>query len=177
MKTRVTILLLFVLLLAACRSSRNLTDTTVPTTVDSVETETAQQRACFAANFYCDLSRVRLSGMLRMMEDSVLWISVSKVVELGRARFTPDSVLIHARVSQQFFRGSYDDAYRTSGYRVEFDQLQRLFLDAYRERRREVDLVLPSLQRDDTLHLVFTHYTAAREQTYPLVIPQSARPF
>ena len=176
MKTRVTIFLLFVALLAGCRGSRHLAESTSPEAADSTAVESVRQRTCFAANFQCDLYHVRLNGMLRMMEDSVLWVSVNKVVELGRAYLTPDSVNLYARVTQQYFRGDYNDAYRVSGYRVDYEQLQNLFLEAFRERRRDVDLVLPSPQRNDTLHLVFTHYTAVREQTYPFSIPNSARP-
>lgn len=171
MKTHITLVLLMVALLAGCRSSRQLAGP--PSQAESGE---ASPRVCFAANFHCEMSNVQLSGMLRMQEDSVLWVSVSKVIELGRARFTPDSVLVYARATQQYLRGDYNDAYKVSGYRVDFEHLQRCLIDAYRKRKKEVDLVLPTSQRSDTLHLVFTHYTPVREQTYPLTIPNRARP-
>ena len=175
MKTHLFIALSLVLLVG-CRSSRDLTQP-LPPVADSTATPTTERKTCFAANFHCDLRNVRLNGMMRMQEDSVLWVSVSKIVELGRAKLTPDSLTVYARATQQYFRGNYKDAYLTSGYRIDFAQLQELFLNAYRERKRNVDLVLSSPRQSDTLHLIFSQYTSVREQTYPLTIPDRARPF
>lgn len=174
MKTRLFIALSLVLFVG-CRSSRELTQP-APPVADSTAAVTVESKICFAANFHCDLRNVRLNGMMRMQEDSVLWVSVSKIVELGRAKLTPDSLTVYARATQQYFRGDYATAYAMSGYHVDFAQLQELFLTAFRERKHDVDLVLKNDRRQDTLHLVFTHYTAMREQTYPLTIPNRARP-
>ena len=175
MKHRLLIILTLVLLVG-CHSHRDLTQPT-PSDADSTAVATTDKKTCFAANFQCDLRNVRLSGMMRMQEDSILWVSVSKIVELGRAKLTPDSIIVYSRATQQFFRGTYADAQTLSGYTVDFAQLQELFMTAFRERKRDVDLVLKGRKRQDTLHLVFTHYTAVREQTYPLTIPNRARTF
>ena len=181
MKTRLFIAL-SVVLFVGCRSHQELTQPVTPsvdsTAVDTVSTVvTREKKACFAANFYCDLSHVRLSGMLRMQEDSVIWFSLSKVIELSRAKLTPDSVTFYARATQQYFRGNYAAANAMIGYYFDFAQLQELLLSAYRERKRDVDLVMKGNTRQDTLHLVFTRYSTVREQSYPLAIPNRARPF
>jgi len=130
----------------------------------------------FAANFQCTFQGIRLTGMLRMQEDSIIWLSISKIVELGRARLTPDSILVYARATQQYYKGDYASLHKVTGYRIDYGRLQPVFLDAYRERRRDVDIVVEHERRQDTLHLEFTHYTAVREQGYPLTIPYRARP-
>lgn len=167
---------LLLLLLVSCHSNRHLNQSAT-TAVDSSSSSAHKQQIQFAANFQYELNNIKLSGMLRMQEDSILWISINKIVELGRIKFTCDSIALYARFTQQYFCGDYTSARLLSGYSISFDQLQKVFLDAYKERKRNVDLVLNRENRSDTIHLVFTNYTTVHSQTYPLSIPHRARPF
>lgn len=178
MKTRSTLLVLTVaaLLWGGCRHSRDLGNN--PLAADSTQTTNIPtKRACFSANFQCEIYNMELNGMLRMMEDSVIWASVSKVVELGRMRLTPDSAHVYARLTQQYYRGDYATLNARSGYKIDFKTIQDILMDAYRNRKPSVDIVMKSAKRQDTIHLHLTRYSTVREQSYPLTIPDRARPF
>ena len=62
----------------------------------------------FVGQFDSELAGVAVSGALRMACDSVVWVSLSKVVEVGRLRLTPDSVVIHIKILNSYFRGTYN---------------------------------------------------------------------
>lgn len=164
------------LIWGGCRSHRELGRTTEPT--DSIpSTPASGQRTCFAANFQCETDDWSCSGMMRVKEDSIIWVSLSKVVELGRMTLTPDSICIYVRFSQRYYRGDYATLNTYSGYHIDYASIQEILLDAYRNKKPAADLILRSNQQQDTFHLTFTRYSKVREQTYPLHIPDRARPF
>jgi len=112
--------LALLLTLAGCRSHR---DTARSASHAVTPTTGAATPRYFTSNFACSAEGVAANGQLRMQPDSVIWLSASKIIELGRARFTRDSVIIHAKVMGRCFRGNYDDLYRRFHLRTDFDQL------------------------------------------------------
>ncbi len=45
--------------------------------------------------------RISLGGQIRVKKDSILWFSCTKLLELGRMRITPDSLLFYSRISNE----------------------------------------------------------------------------
>ena len=80
------------------------------------------------ANFQCTLDDISLTGQVRLRRDSVLWLCANKFVELGRAKLTPDSVFLYAKVMNRYFAGTYDDLQKTVGVTTDFATMQALFL-------------------------------------------------
>ena len=81
-----------------------------------------------SANFQCEVDGVTVSGQVRLRRDSVLWLSASKFIELGRAKFTADSVFVYAKVMNRYFEGTYSDLYEKTGVNTDYAALQALFL-------------------------------------------------
>ena len=48
--------------------------------------------ASYRANFSCSVQGITVNGQIRMAKDSVVWLSINKIVELGRAKLTPNRV-------------------------------------------------------------------------------------
>lgn len=44
---------------------------------------------------------ISLGGQIRVKKDSILWFSCTKLLELGRMRITPDSLLFYSRISNE----------------------------------------------------------------------------
>lgn len=63
---------------------------------------------------------------MRVAEDSVLWVSVNKLIELGRAMATPDSVWVTTAFGDHSFAGSYADLQRLTKRRITFDEMQAM---------------------------------------------------
>ena len=93
------------LLASACCSQRQLAEDPAPVQPQRVHPYRT-------ANFTCAVAGTTVNGQIRLAEDSIIWASASKVVELGRAVATPDSVIVYAKVMGSCFRGTYDDLYR-----------------------------------------------------------------
>lgn len=123
------------------------------------------------ANFSCTLAGTTVSGQLRIQQDSVIWGSVVKVVELGRVKCTPDSVIIYAKILGRCFQGDYRDVHRRFGYRTSFADLQRLLTSA------DADIRLEALARRFNTQAVFRlePWKEVPETSFPLSIPPHVR--
>lgn len=72
------------------------------------------------------------SGTLRMVSDSLIWMSVSALgLEVGRALFTPDSVKFIFKLKNKYFAGDYSYLKNFIPVDVDFNILQSLFLDKF----------------------------------------------
>lgn len=117
-------------LLAGCRSNRHtaVADTTaVPPAVPAADTTaTVPTRVYTVVNFTATVEGVNANGQLRVAEDSVMWVSVNKLIELGRAMATPDSVWINAPLFDKRFAGTYAEMSRMAKRSISFEQLQAI---------------------------------------------------
>ena len=119
MRSKIAIYGLAVALLAAtgCRSLRQ--------TAHSVDNKAVETTAPVykKARFTYRLNDGEIVGQVRIQEDSVVWASAVKLIELGRARLTPDSVVVYVRMMGRYFRGSYEDVYRRTGVKTSFAEV------------------------------------------------------
>lgn len=114
--------MLLALLAVGCRSTRQAA-TTAPATVAA---PAAPQRQLTVITFSAIVNGFSASGQMRVAEDSVLWVSVNKLVELGRAMATPDSVWVTTTFGDHNFAGSYDDLQRLTKRHITFDDMQAM---------------------------------------------------
>lgn len=128
------------LTLAGCRSSRHAATGERPaaTGTDTTETVETPKTERTVTNFDATFEGVSLNGQLRIVEDSALWVSISKLVEVGRGLATQDSVWISAPLMDVYFAGTYTDLSRKAGRTLTFDKLQQMALsdNAEQELRR-----------------------------------------
>ena len=78
-----------------------------------------------------------VSGQVRMDRDKVIWCSVSKFIEVGRAMATPDSVWVKAPLLGQDRKGNYNDLSRVAKTPLTFADLQGILESDDAERRIE----------------------------------------
>lgn len=125
--SRYLILAAIALLAVGCHSSRKTT-TTVPPTADTTAVTTVPARQYTVLNFSATVEGVSATGQLRVAEDSVMWLSVTKLIELGRALATKDSVWVNAPILDKRFAGSYADLSRYVKQEVTYERLQAIAL-------------------------------------------------
>ena len=126
MKKRIYIALLPLLLLAGCHSSRKATSTPPPV-VEEPPVE-APKRVYTVVTFEGEVEGVAVNGQLRMAQDSVMWLSVSKLIELGRALATPDSLWLRAPLMNRDEAMDYAGLRRQTGVTITFDEMQQTVL-------------------------------------------------
>ena len=109
------------LLAVGCRSTRQAATAPV-----EVAAPAAPQRQLSVITFTAIVEGISASGQMRVAEDSVLWVSVNKLIELGRAKATKDSVWVTTTFGDHHFAGSYDDLQRLTKRRITFDEMQAM---------------------------------------------------
>ena len=82
---------------------------------------------CLIGNFTCSTDDFSISGQVRLKKDSVLWLSASKIIELGRAKFTKDSVFLYAKIASRYFHGTYKELEQVVGISTDFATIQAIF--------------------------------------------------
>lgn len=167
-----------VLLLAAgCRSQREAARTAPAATPETVSETPVEQPVPTvpmprSANFTCSVQGAQASGQLRWQPDSIIWASATKLIELGRAELTPDSVLIYSRVVSRSFRGSYDDIYRRFHYRTTFAEVQAMLTAD--DADQQIATLLKRLRIDAAVHI--GPWKESAKMSFPFSIPANTRP-
>lgn len=118
------VLVVMALVLATgCRSTRQAA---APVVVADSDTPVEVKREYSVLNFSATVAGISANGQLRMAQDSVLWLSVSKLIELGRAMATVDSVWVSVPMMDTYFAGTYAELSLRLGRQVTFDELQQM---------------------------------------------------
>lgn len=113
------------MLLASCHSTKEVT---LPPPPPSPHTDAAPAMPCekTVTNFTASVDGMSVNGQLRIANDSVMWLSITKIIELGRALATPDSVWITVPILDKHFAGTYADLSRRVKQQVDFQTLQSI---------------------------------------------------
>ena len=126
----------------------------------------------YTSNFTCNTQGVTANGQLRLQPDSVLWASASKIIELGRARLTPDSVVVYVKVTNQCFRGTYTDLYHRFNYRTSFDEVVKMVTAD--DAEQQIAVLLRSLNLDATVKM--EPWKQVSSLSFPISIPKKTNP-
>lgn len=111
------------MLLAGCRSTRQVVSTPPEAAAKPQE---PPRRELTVTSFTAIVNGISASGQVRMAEDSVIWVNVTKLVELGRGLATKDSVWLSVPLADRYFAGSYDDLERITHRRLTYADLQAM---------------------------------------------------
>lgn len=82
----------------------------------------------YSANFSCTVEGVKVTGQIRIVHDSMIWVSFSKVIELGRAVLTPTRVKGYAKVVNKYYDGDYATLSRRWGIDIDYATLEALLV-------------------------------------------------
>lgn len=88
-----------------------------------IETDTLGAWDWYTANYTMEVRGMSANGQIRMRRDSVIWINATKLLEIGRAKFTRDSVTGYLKVGNKYIHCSYADL-RRQGLDINFQTVQ-----------------------------------------------------
>lgn len=119
--------LLLLLTAAACKEAQHVDavpQVAKPLTQFTDTADTTKGYEYMQTNFTCQLNGIRASGQLRIHRDSVIWVSLTKLVELGRVRLTPDSCRAYIKLTNQHIACTYDQLRNDLQLDVDFATVQ-----------------------------------------------------
>ena len=154
--------IMLLLLATGCHTARKVTTTPEPEAV-AAETE-APKRTYTVLTFEGEVEGIAVNGQLRVAEDSAMWVSLTKVIEVGRAMCTPDSLWLHAPLLGRDDAMDYATLRRLTGVDISYDELQQTVLApdaetrvAHLARRLGVDASGRITRRRQAEHLSFPY--------------------
>ncbi len=124
------------LLLSGCRSTKTAAPSSQPEAVAE-----GTPRECMVMNFTAEAEGLSFNGQLRVAKDSLMWMNGSKILEIGRALASPDSVWVSVPLMQRYFAGTYADLRRATSVNVTFDELQRIAFSDEEEMARKISQI------------------------------------
>ena len=148
-------LLLGVLLLASCHSSKKMAKETdaVNSKVETLDTRKAPKHTEICSKVKVKVSMdgkdVSTSGQLKMRWNDVVQVSlvdpILGVMEVGRMEISKDSVLVIDRMNKRYLSESFDTLSKLSGLPITHDAVQDLFWKQVQEKgdKGSISLVLP----------------------------------
>lgn len=127
-----------VALTVSCRSHKHLqkggTDS-----VAVVETETPPQPPAerldtlqnayykyYSANFSCEVDGITVNGQIRIVHDSAIWISLNKIIEVGRVLITPTRVQGYVKLMNKYIDDDYATLAQQWGVDADYATLEAL---------------------------------------------------
>ena len=116
-KSLLPLVALAALVVTGCRSSQ-------PATSAPAVTPAAPHYTVLT--FTASLNGISVDGQLRMARDSVMWCSATKIIEVGRAMATPDSVWVSVPLMGGMRKGDYRTLRNKVGRDIDFNQLQAI---------------------------------------------------
>ena len=165
------VLMLAAVLMAGCHGVKQAvpTDTTeyseAPGATEIQEPPAAPHRTYTVMNFTGEVEGLSVSGQLRIAQDSAMWLSVTKYIEVARGLATPDSVWLRSSLLGIDRGADYGDLRQRLHRHISYNDLQTLALADDAEER--ISQLARQLGFDATVHIT------RRQQVPALTFPYS----
>ncbi|MBQ2508956.1 MAG: DUF4292 domain-containing protein [Bacteroidales bacterium] len=169
--------------------------TTQPVTpTEPVATTPKYPFQTLSANLVVTAGDYNVNAQLRMLNDSIIWLTVSKFIELARVYITPDSVKAYIKPTNDYIRCSMEDFKKQYAVDIDFATLQDILLgEAVRTRvvtttpsnhttlnqlryAKNIKAVVRHPRLSQTVLLKYSTIELDKPQAFPFSIPKSASP-
>lgn len=168
------------LMLTGCRDRKDLGGTistldgnAIQTAIEN-DTSTSTCPKLMQANFTCEVEGLKVTCQARMSRDSLIWVSAYKVIDLGRAVLTPDSVLVYIKMNNSYYRCDYKYLESKFGVKTNYAMLQEALVQAT-QKPSTMTIPIRSSQINTDARLKFDAATFPEKLTFPFSIPASAK--
>lgn len=142
--------------------------------IDANVSDTVPQFHYMTATFTCEALGVKANGLLRMAADSIIWVSVSKVVDLGRAKFTPDSVWVYVPLRNMYYSCPYSYIKERFDVTVDFQMLQSMAVEKAEAGNKFTIPVRTSILNEDVKFSI-GKVGNPEQLSFPFSIPSGAK--
>ncbi len=177
MKKLFPIIAMAALLLGACHHQNNPQEEpqaggTIVPVMDSIPVEEhhVDMPLYLSSSFSCTVRDISASGLVRIQRDSVIWVTASKIIELGRAILTRDSVFGYVRLNNSYVAASYDDVSRWMGRNLNYYTVQDLLAE-HLQNGEPISMKVMGY----AVNVKFKHTEQPSRLTFPFEIPATAQ--
>lgn len=133
---RGAIVIVFLTLIFSCKSSKvtetsiaNLSARNIIKNNDDLRFDKTNLRANLFVKYQGKTDLPNLNASMRMVKDSVIWISFSKLgFPVAKLMITQDSVKFYEKISKTYFNGDFELISKSLGTDFDFIKVQNLFL-------------------------------------------------
>jgi hypothetical protein len=133
---RGAIFIVFLTLITSCKSSKitdasiaNLSARNIIKNNDDLRFDKINLRANLFVKYDGKAELPNLNASMRMVKDSVIWISFSKLgFPVAKLMITQDSVRFYEKISKTYFDGDFELISQSLGTDFDFTKVQNLFL-------------------------------------------------
>ena len=150
--------------MAACHVLKPVAE---PPVNDSVVTEGSTTptapRTLSVTTFTATVNGASVNGQLRIASDSLMWVSVTKIIELGRALATPDSVWVNVPMAGRYYAANYAEIGKRAKRHVSFAQLQDIATAD--DAEQQIEELARQLGIEATVHI--TRRQTVQRLTFP----------
>ena len=130
------IIISLLLLITSCKSTKNTTVKIAPLSAkniikknDKTKFDRSSIKASLSIKYKGRSDLPSLNGSIRMIKDSVIWISLSKLgFPIAKLIITPQEVKFYEKVSKSYFEGDYQLISDLLGTEFDFAMVQNVFL-------------------------------------------------
>ncbi len=136
MTKKIIFVILISFLVTACKSAKNKTNTHAENILvkkalskyhkNSFDKKTI--RASIKAKYKGKESLPSVSVSLRIEKDKVIWMSISKIISIGKLKITPKRVQFYNKLTNEYFDGDFALLSNFLGTEVNFNQIQNILL-------------------------------------------------
>jgi len=154
------IIISFLLLITSCKSTKNTTGKITSLTAKNiikkntkVSFDRSTVKASLSIKYKGKAELPSLNGSMRMIKDSVIWISLSKLgFPVAKLMITQSEVKFYEKFSKTYFDGNYKIISDLLGADFNFEMVQNVFLGEplfHLKNEKYIDPVTFKLNRED----------------------------
>jgi hypothetical protein len=148
-------MLLFTMIFTSCKAKKNMIDVTA-IAKDMSARKVARKHiaanfdrktldAKLKVNFDNEKTNQNLSVSMKIKKDEVIWLKGTKFITIFKAEITPTSVRYYSSFFKNYFEGDFSMIEQLLGVKINFEQLQNLFLGQsllnVKEEDQDVEIV------------------------------------
>lgn len=155
--------------------------------------DTVENFESLYATFTCEARGLSANGVLRIQRDSIIWCSVSKIIELARVRLTPDSVCAYMKPVNRYLACRYEEL-QQAGLDIDYATIESVLTGGGSHKPllqveyddfdtingMEIPTTLDVTLNDKRLYTTaVVHYRKLlfdQAQSYPFAVPRGATP-
>lgn len=135
----------------------------------------APQFHYMTSSISCQALGYNVSGQVRVCRDSVIWVSVSKFIELGRAKLTPDSIYVYAKVNNSYYGCPYGYLKSRFGVDVDYKSIQGMLVEKAQKPDGSQTIPIRSKELNTDVVVRFSNVAWPQVLSFPFAIPAGAR--
>lgn len=131
-------ILLFTIVLTSCKTTKNMMSFKATAKEMSAKKVARKHIAAnfdretidakLKVNFDNEKTNQSLSVSMKIKKDEVIWLKGTKFITIFKAEITPTSVRYYSSVFKNYFEGDFSMIEQLLGVKINFEQLQNLFL-------------------------------------------------